>query len=319
MNTRNRILRCLVPFAVLITTATISLAADGTQKQKQPIRVVVWDERGRRHSGYENFTGNAIADHLKTLPGLKVKSVGLDDPEQGLSKAILDDCDVLIWWSHVRNGDVSPETGREIVRRIKAGQLSLMVLHSAHWSRPFVEAMYERTRIDALAKLLADPATAGIDEVELFPKGYRAPKSDDPITPSVEYDRSKPGRVTVTIRHAICCFPICRGNAKAGHFTTLLPKHPIAQGVPAKFDVPQTECYGEPFHVPTPDAVVFEERWDRGEWFRNGMLWKIGKGWVCYFRPGHETYPIYKQPIPLKIVENTVRWFATKPKTSPGS
>ena len=24
--------------------------------------------------------------------------------------------------------------------------------------------------------------------------------------------------------------------------------------------------YSEPFHVPKPDAVIFEERWDKGEW-----------------------------------------------------
>ncbi len=42
----------------------------------------------------------------------------------------------------------------DIVRRIREGKLSLIALHSAHWSRPFVEAMNERARQDALKALL---------------------------------------------------------------------------------------------------------------------------------------------------------------------
>jgi trehalose utilization protein len=29
---------------------------------------------------------------------------------------------------------------------------------------------------------------------------------------------------------------------------------------------------------------------------------------VFYFRPGHETYPVYKEALPLKVVENAVAW-----------
>ena len=49
--------------------------------------------------------------------------------------------------------------------------------------------------------------------------------------------------------------------------------------------------YDEPFHVPEPDEVILEECWAAGEWFRSGMVWRLGKGRVFYFRPGHETYP----------------------------
>jgi dipeptidyl-peptidase-4 len=70
----------------------------------------------------------------------------------------------------------------------------------------------------------------------------------------------------------------------------------------------QKRAYGEPFHVPKPDAVVFEERWDKGEHFRSGCVWKVGKGHVFCFRPGHETYPVFKQAEPLRVVENAARW-----------
>ena len=90
----------------------------------------------------------------------------------------------------------------------------------------------------------------------------------------------------------------------------LKPDHPIVEGIPAEFEIPQTEMYDEPFHVPEPDEVILEERWASGEWFRSGAIWKLGKGRVFYFRPGHETFPVFKQPIPLRILTNAVRWLA---------
>jgi pimeloyl-ACP methyl ester carboxylesterase len=69
--------------------------------------------------------------------------------------------------------------------------------------------------------------------------------------------------------------------------------------------------YDEPFHVPSPDEVVFEERWDKGEHFRGGCVWQIGKGRVFYFRPGHEIFPVFKQAEPLRVIENAARWLGT--------
>jgi hypothetical protein len=36
------------------------------------------------------------------------------------------------------------------------------------------------------------------------------------------------------------------------------------------------------------------------------------QGRVFYFRPGYETYPIFKQELPLKIVANAVSWLGTQ-------
>ena len=113
------------------------------------VRVVVWDERQpAQKEAYSNFLGNQIADHLGAQPGISVQSVGMNDPGQGLAGGILDHCEVLIWWGHVRQAEIAPAVGKSIVRRIKDGKLALVALHSAHWSTPFVEAMDERTRID---------------------------------------------------------------------------------------------------------------------------------------------------------------------------
>ena len=49
-----------------------------------------------------------------------------------------------------------------------------------------------------------------------------------------------------------------------------------------------------------------------GEWFRSGSVWNLGKGKVFYFRPGHETYPVFKEKLPLLVIENAVRWLAAE-------
>jgi trehalose utilization protein len=103
-------------------------------------------------------------------------------------------------------------------------------------------------------------------------------------------------------------FPAYRNDGMPSHVTTLLPQHPIAAGLPAHWDIPRTEMYGEPFHVPQPDEVVFEEKWDKGEHFRSGCVWSVGQGRVFYFRPGHETYPIFQQAETLRVIENALRW-----------
>ena len=83
------------------------------------------------------------------------------------------------------------------------------------------------------------------------------------------------------------------------------------KGLPKHFQIPQTEMYDDPFHVPTPDEVLFEETWATGEWFRSGMLWKLGKGKVFYFRPGHETFQVFKEESVMQILSNSVKWLAT--------
>ncbi len=65
-------------------------------------------------------------------------------------------------------------------------------------------------------------------------------------------------------------------------------------------------------HVPAPDETVFEERWATGDWFRSGSVWNLGQGRIFYFRPGHESYPVYHEKTCLKILENAVRWLGTK-------
>ncbi|MHC4260617.1 MAG: ThuA domain-containing protein, partial [Planctomycetota bacterium] len=216
---------------------------------------------------------------------------------------------VLIWWGHQRQGEISIETAQRIVERVKAGKLSLIVLHSAHFSAPFMVAMEERTKHDALAKLsTTERASAKVEWIGKFQR--KAPARDAELTPSVSYGDGQDGGTLVRITRPNCCFPEYAAHGLPSTVKTVVPNHPIAKGVPQEFTIPQTEMYGEPFHVPAPDAVIFEERWEAGQWFRCGAVWSLGKGKVFYFRPGHENFNVFHRPEPLKITANAARWLA---------
>lgn len=102
-----------------------------------------------------------------------------------------------------------------------------------------------------------------------------------------------------------------REDGSPEHVHVVTPSHPIAKGI-KDFTIPHTEMYNEPFKVPEPEVVVFHSKWDKGEEFRSGCIWTIGKGKVFYFRPGHETYPIMHDPNVVKILTNAAFWAAAK-------
>ena len=85
-------------------------------------------------------------------------------------------------------------------------------------------------------------------------------------------------------------------------------QHPIARGIPDHFEIEYEEMYGEPFGVPEPLETVFVSWFQGGEVFRSGLTYRRGAGNIFYFRPGHETYPTYHQPLVQKVIANGVRW-----------
>ncbi|HUC94223.1 MAG TPA: ThuA domain-containing protein [Paenibacillus sp.] len=86
--------------------------------------------------------------------------------------------------------------------------------------------------------------------------------------------------------------------------------HPIADGLGEYIEIPKEEMYGERFEIPAPDELVFISWFEGGEVFRSGCTYRRGKGKLFYFRPGHETFPIYHQPEILQVIANAVRWAA---------
>lgn len=287
-------------FTILLLCFTTSAFAE-----ERLIRVLVWDEQQpeQKQAYGDKFLGETIAAYLTTQPGLSVKMANLGSPEQGLSEEMLDATDVVVWWGHVKHREVKDELAERVVKRVVDGKLALVALHSAHWAKPFVRLMQERAKTDAL-KLIPETerATAKLEFLNDKPLGVGV-KRDAPLTPRLE-QAGKVWKLTLPA----CVFPAWRGDGAPSHVTTLLPEHPLARGLPKNWDVVHTEMYDEPFHVPSPDAVVFEEKWDKGERFRSGCLWRVGKGRVFYFRPGHETFAVYHNAQPLQVIQNSVRY-----------
>jgi len=88
------------------------------------------------------------------------------------------------------------------------------------------------------------------------------------------------------------------------------PGHPIADGLDEYFELPHVEMYGEQFHIPPPDELIFISWFEGGEVFRSGCTWTRGKGKIFYFRPGHETFPIYYDANVQRVLANGIRWAA---------
>ena len=93
------------------------------------------------------------------------------------------------------------------------------------------------------------------------------------------------------------------------------PSHPIVDGLDEFFELPSTEMYGEQFGIPAPDELLMISWFDGGEVFRSACTWRRGKGKIFYFRPGHETYPIYFDSNVRRVLANAAAW--AKPTGSP--
>jgi trehalose utilization protein len=94
------------------------------------------------------------------------------------------------------------------------------------------------------------------------------------------------------------------------------PGHPITEGIGEYFELPHTEMYGERFDIPTPDKLIFISWFEGGEVFRSGCCWERGHGRIFYFRPGHETFPIYRDKNVIKVLTNACRWAAPRVRSA---
>ena len=120
--------------------------SDNKSINSNEINVLIWDEQqSEQKEAYDKFIGEVIADHLDKNPKINTKSVSIDDSHYGLSDDLLDWSDIIIWWGHVRHDDIPDETVDKILKRLINGELDFIALHSAHWAKPFMEAMNYKT------------------------------------------------------------------------------------------------------------------------------------------------------------------------------
>ena len=111
------------------------------------IRVTVWNEFRQEHSDepvrriYPDGIHAAVAAGLREADtDFVVRTATLDEPEHGLTEAVLAETDVLTWWGHVAHGEVADAVVDRVQRRVLQG-MGLIVLHSGHFSRIFQRLM----------------------------------------------------------------------------------------------------------------------------------------------------------------------------------
>lgn len=79
--------------------------------------------------------------HMTLKEGLQsedilIRTVTLDEEDCGLTKEVLKDTDVLIWWGHMAHNKVPDEVARRVQEEVLNG-MGMIFLHSAHLSKPF--------------------------------------------------------------------------------------------------------------------------------------------------------------------------------------
>ena len=99
-----------------------------------------------------------------------------------------------------------------------------------------------------------------------------------------------------------------RKSGEKARLWNIAPNHPITQGIGDYFELEHTEMYGERFDIPEPDQTLFLSWFPGGEVFRSGCVWNRGNGRVFYFKPGHETFPIYYDKNIQQVIRNAIAW-----------
>lgn len=110
------------------------------------LSVLVWNENVEEKRKpevleiYPQGIHGALAAAFEDTDDIDVSVATMEQPDCGLTEAVLDKTDVIVWWSHHAYDDVP----QAIVDRVKARVLEgmgLIVLHSAHFARVFKDLM----------------------------------------------------------------------------------------------------------------------------------------------------------------------------------
>ncbi|ADJ15364.1 ThuA domain-containing protein [Halalkalicoccus jeotgali] len=218
------------------------------------VQVTVWNEF--RHEREDEAVKEQYPDGIHEVlaeclaeRGFETRTATLDEPEHGLTEAVLEDTDVLLWWGHAAHDEVEDAIVERVHERVLDG-MGLLVLHSAHYSKIFKRLM------------------------------------------------------------GTSCSLKWREEGERERLWVVEPSHPIAAGVEEFIELSEAEMYGERFDVPEPETLVFNSWFEGGNVFRSGCCYRRGSGKIFYFRPGHETYPIYRRPEIQQVIANAVRWAA---------
>jgi trehalose utilization protein len=103
-----------------------------TQKR---VRVLLWSEQTEPRNVYPTGISGALADHLKSVQGIEVKTATLDEPDAGVSDSVLAETDVLIWFGHRKHNQVPDAAIDRIEKHVKERGMGFIALHSSHYSK----------------------------------------------------------------------------------------------------------------------------------------------------------------------------------------
>jgi trehalose utilization protein len=128
--------------SLAVAAAAGSLVAPWpTLAQSGKRTVVVWSEGTAPKDMYPKDINGAITEGLASLSGWNVVAASIEQPEQGVSDALLNQCDVLIWWGHKRHKEVKDELVQKIVKRVKEEGMGFISVHSSHFAKPYKALM----------------------------------------------------------------------------------------------------------------------------------------------------------------------------------
>ncbi len=189
---RRNVLRTGVAVAgTLVLAGKLEAAASKRQ-------VVIWSDGPGPVEVYPKGMNSAIADGLKPLEGWDIVSATFADPEQGLSDAVLDKTDVLLWWGKWHHKDVEDKRVERIARRVKEDGMGLIVIHSGHAGKPFkalmgTPALWKAGAVDdsAVKVIVKDgqhPIASGIKDFVITRSERYSEPFDVPAPQSVVFD-----------------------------------------------------------------------------------------------------------------------------------
>ncbi len=109
------------------------------------VSVTVWNEHIHEREDdavaevYPDGIHATIAEALCER-GHDTRTATLADPDHGLTEAVLNGTDVLVWWGHAAHDAVEDRIVDRVVDRVHDG-MGLLVLHSGHASKPFTRLL----------------------------------------------------------------------------------------------------------------------------------------------------------------------------------
>jgi len=217
-------------------TATAALLLDlSVFAEPAKRKVVVWSEGTANvdpdsKTVYPDDINSAIAEGLKPLEaqGWEIIKASLNDPDQGISDALIKSTDVLIWWGHKKHHEVSNELVDKIEKRVKEEGMGFIGTHSAHFSKPYKRLMgtpcswreyvADGTSAEILVKLPDHPICKGVKDfklpkIERYGEPFKVPA---PESVPLEGIYTKPDGATETARMGLCW---TIGKGKVFYFT----------------------------------------------------------------------------------------------------